>query len=189
VRFALARGASWQRSVAWWRGRERTDARPGSLRADHHEVEIVVPPDRSADEAFDAVRERLLTYQHFPPSILRAHVVEPDARVREGSLIVQRALFPFSPIALEAGVVVTGVVDRADEHAREAAVAIATLDGHPEIGRERFAVTLDRASGRVTFTIDVESRPGPPLVRLARPITRWFQLRATKAILEAIARG
>ena len=187
MRFALAGSRSWQASLDWWRGRRRSDGRPGILRTDHHEVDIGVPPGASPDEAFERVRERLLTYRQFPASILRARVDAPDGRVRDGALVVQRAFFPFSPVALEAGVVVTEVVDRADDSSREASVAIATLDGHPEIGRERFTARLDRLTGQISFTVDAESRPGPLLVRLARPIARWFQLRATRALLSSQA--
>jgi uncharacterized protein (UPF0548 family) len=189
VRFALAGSGAWHRSLAWWRERERTDDEPGVLRADHHEVDVAVPAGTSADEVFERLRERLVTYQHFPVSTLKARVDAPDGCVRDGSLVVQRVFVPFLPIALEAGVRVTEVWDRADGDVREAGMAIVTLDGHPEIGRERFAVRLDRVASRVTFTIDVESRAGPVLVRLARPIARWFQLRATRALLRSMSRS
>ena len=187
MRFALAGSQAWGRSLAWWRERPPTADRPGAFRVDRHEVDVAVPPETSADAVFERVRERLFEYRHFPISILRAKVDTEDGRVREGCLVVQRAYVPLVPIALEAGVRVTRIRDRDEESGREAGVAIVTLDGHPEIGRERFAVRLDRASGRVTFTIDVESRPGPLLVRLARPISRWFQLRATRAVLRSVA--
>jgi uncharacterized protein (UPF0548 family) len=187
VRLALAGGRSWRASLEWWRGREPTDDRPGALRADHHEVEVNVPPDGSADDVFERLRERLFEYRHFPSSILRARVDTDDGRVRDSCLVVQRALVPLMPIALEAGVRVTGVWDRHTAVGREAGVAIVTLDGHPEIGRERFVLRANRTTRRVTFTIDVESRPGALLVRLARPVARWFQLRATKAMLRSVA--
>jgi uncharacterized protein (UPF0548 family) len=61
----------------------------------------------------------------------------------------------------------------------------ATLPGHPEDGYESFVVVL--RGGDVVFEIDAVSRPGIALVRLAAPITRAIQRRATQAYLDALA--
>ena len=61
----------------------------------------------------------------------------------------------------------------------------ATLPGHPECGYESFVVALD--GDDVVFEIEAVFRPGIALVRLAAPITRGIQERATRAYLDALA--
>ena len=62
----------------------------------------------------------------------------------------------------------------------------ATLPGHPENGYESFVVRLENET--VFFDIDVVSKPGIPLVRFGRPVTRLLQRRATKAYLASLER-
>jgi uncharacterized protein (UPF0548 family) len=62
----------------------------------------------------------------------------------------------------------------------------ATLPDHPECGYESFEVKLD--TGTVRFEIEATSKPGIPLVRLGRPLTRVLQKRATHAYLTSLAR-
>ncbi len=185
MRFALAGSRSWRRSLSYWDAQPRTDDRPGRRLNDHHEVAVRAPAGRSPDEVFLAVRERLFTYRMFPPSVLRAMVGTANGRVSEGCVVVARAFFPLSPVALEFGVRVIDVWEHSDAERHVAGLAIATVEGHPETGRERFEAHLHRASGEVELTIIVEARPGPLLVRLLSPVSRWFQLRATRAALRS----
>ena len=60
----------------------------------------------------------------------------------------------------------------------------ATLPDHPECGYESFIVTF--VDGQVTFEIEAVSRPGILLVRLATPMTRVLQRRASEAYLAAL---
>lgn len=60
----------------------------------------------------------------------------------------------------------------------------ATLPDHPECGYESFVVVLQ--GDDVLFEIEAVSRPGTALVRLAAPITRSIQERATRAYLDAL---
>jgi len=60
----------------------------------------------------------------------------------------------------------------------------ATLPDHPACGYESF--TVCRTGNDVTFEIGVVSRPGIPLARLGRPVTRLLQKRATGAYLNAL---
>jgi uncharacterized protein (UPF0548 family) len=75
---------------------------------------------------------------------------------------------------------VTSVVD---EH-NVFGFTYATLPGHPEDGYESFIVRIDDNS--VVFDIEAVSRPGILLVRLATPVTRQIQKRATDAYLAAL---
>jgi uncharacterized protein (UPF0548 family) len=63
-------------------------------------------------------------------------------------------------------------------------LAYGTLPGHPEQGEEAFFVV--RQGDRVRFEIIAFSRPGHPLARIASPITRLLQVRATQAYLAAM---
>lgn len=76
---------------------------------------------------------------------------------------------------------VDSVIDEADRFG----FVYATLPGHPECGYESFVVAL--IGDDVVFEIDAVSRPGIALVRVAAPITRVIQRRATEAYLDALA--
>lgn len=62
----------------------------------------------------------------------------------------------------------------------------ATLPDHPERGYESF--TVRHTEHGVRFEIEAVSQPGIALVRLASPIARQIQRRATHAYLDALAR-
>ncbi|MEX0789847.1 MAG: DUF1990 domain-containing protein [Actinomycetota bacterium] len=62
--------------------------------------------------------------------------------------------------------------------------AYGTLPHHPEQGEEAFLV--ERDSGRVSFVIDVFSRPRHPLAWLGRPVARLVQKRTTRRYLEGM---
>lgn len=64
--------------------------------------------------------------------------------------------------------------------------AYGTLPGHPECGEERFMVTRDATTGRVTATITAFSRPGSWRTRVLGPIGRAVQARMTQRYLAAL---
>ena len=59
-----------------------------------------------------------------------------------------------------------------------------TLPDHPACGYESFVVRFD--SGEVVFEIEAVSKPGVALVRVASPLTRELQRRASAAYLDAL---
>ena len=61
-----------------------------------------------------------------------------------------------------------------------------TLPNHPECGYESFVVRFD--SSEVIFEIEAVSKPGVALVRVATPLTRKLQRRASEAYLDALHR-
>ena len=79
------------------------------------------------------------------------------------------------------------VVDVVDEVDR-AGFTYGTLAGHPEAGEERFAVER-RADGTVRLVIEHWSRPARWFTRLAGPLARLAQARATAAYLAAAERA
>lgn len=66
--------------------------------------------------------------------------------------------------------------------------AYGTLAGHVERGEERFLVTHDRDSDRVTFEILAFSRPDHVLVRIGKPYARMLQRRFARSAMAAMAR-
>ncbi|HEY7524835.1 MAG TPA: DUF1990 family protein [Candidatus Limnocylindrales bacterium] len=187
IRFALGFRAPGADSIARWQQRPRTDEPRDGLRHDRHDA-TVRAADGDADAAFEAARERLVRYRIFPASVLRPTVDTPDGVVRDGALVVFRAALPFRLVSLEGAVRVLRTWDEEIASGRETGFEIATLAGHPERGAERFVVRLERATGRLSLTIEAWSSPGSVLVRLAGPIGRWIQLRATRAALAAFLR-
>ena len=61
-----------------------------------------------------------------------------------------------------------------------------TLPGHPECGYESFIVGFD--GDEVIFEIEAVSKPGIALVKVAAPLTRKLQQRASEAYLDALHR-
>ena len=80
--------------------------------------------------------------------------------------------------------VVCKVVDVVDEPDRFG-FTYGTLPVHPEEGEESFAVARAEDGG-VTFEIVAASRPRHGLARMAPPIARFLQLRATERYFAAI---
>jgi uncharacterized protein (UPF0548 family) len=78
---------------------------------------------------------------------------------------------------------VVGVIDEG----RRFGFAYGTLPEHPEEGEELFSVDRDDRD-QVTFRIEVFSRPHQTLARLASPVARHLQRRATVRYLEAMQR-
>lgn len=147
---------------------------------DHYIRDVVVPPGRSAESVFQLLGEQLVAYDIFPSRIIRATVCSDDGRVHEGTTIVQQ--FRVGPFRVEAAVRVVRTWHERSDVTEEVGFAYVTLEGHPERGVETFL--LQRTADRVTFTIDARSGPGTLLTRLARPVARLAQRRATSAAME-----
>lgn len=79
---------------------------------------------------------------------------------------------------------ITEVVD----DATRCGFTYATLPGHPECGEERFLARLDD-DGVVRFEITATWRSDALVARLAAPIARVVQGRATQAYLDAMVRA
>ena len=114
---------------------------------------------------------------------MHARVCSEDGRLREGTTIVQRVAI--GPVTLESGVRVIRVWRHQDADGEESGFTYATLQGHPERGVSTFRLRHQRAPPSIEFLIDVRSRPGSWLTRLARPLARRFQIRATEAALDS----
>lgn len=104
--------------------------------------------------------------------------VVADNAIATGTNVVLVAPLPVG-VAVAACRVV-GLVE--DRHAW--GFAYGTLPTHPEEGEECFVVR--RRDGVVTFEITAFSRPRHPFARLAGPIARGLQVRATRRYLAAM---
>lgn len=87
---------------------------------------------------------------------------------------------PIGPILLLAPCRVSDVFDESDR----GGFRYVTLPGHPEVGFEEFIVEKS-VDGEVWFTARPVSRPASVLVRLAGPIGRMLQRRASQRYLDA----
>jgi uncharacterized protein (UPF0548 family) len=67
--------------------------------------------------------------------------------------------------------------------------AYGTLANHAECGEESFTLTLDPATGAITYAIRAASRPQAPLARLGYPFTRALQARFRRDSARALARA
>lgn len=61
-----------------------------------------------------------------------------------------------------------------------------TLAGHPELGEERFLVSL-APDGEVEYHMISWSTQGVPFVRALAPLARWLQNRSNRLALENVA--
>lgn len=77
------------------------------------------------------------------------------------------------------------VVEVVDEPDRRG-FAYGTLSRHPEIGEERFEISIDPGTGVVTASVVAFSRPASRLLRVAGPVGRFAQRRMAGRYLAAL---
>jgi len=161
-----------------WQGRPITALEGEIAEWPIDEYATVVPgpfsDPQDAEAAFERVRDRILRLRLFPPQSISLYADTPDARAALGATVVQH--FFLGPLAVESGVRIVGLEDRADDASRDVSLTWATLKGHPERGIETFSARMD-AGGMIHVAIHARSRPGALVVRLASPIARRLQVR------------
>jgi hypothetical protein len=165
-----------------WRATPATESIDGTGGViDRYARDIDVPYDQYLDEVFRLLEDRLLTYRIFPPRLMRPEVCSSDGRLHDGTTIVQHVAI--GPLRLEAAVRVVRAWRDEGADAVESGFTYATLEGHPERGISTFRIRRRSDERVITFEIDVRSRSGSLLTRVARPLARRFQVRATRAAL------
>jgi|SRR5579872_5883417 len=150
---------------------------------DRYERKVEIQAGGSPDSAFDATRERLMSYDVFPPSMLRAAIC-PNGTLTPGSTIVQRARL--GPVWLESAVRVVDVWNTVTTDGRSSGFAYVTLIGHPERGVATFAVEMRHSEVWVVLTARSES--GTAITRLGRPISRLAQQALTRRAVYRLSR-
>ncbi len=174
-----------------WSRAARTSSHSGppNPTVDAYEAQVTIGPEECPLTVYNSLRERLLTYDIFPPNIVHA-TIYPAGRVAACSTIVQRVVV--GPVALEAAVRVIEVWDhpptRDDDGLRgggSVGFCYVTLEGHPERGVASFEVRL-KATGEVTVVMEARSCAGNWITRVGRPFARVFQRALTQAALRRL---
>ena len=127
--------------------------------------------------ALTSLADRLLSWRVH--ELAGFAVAASDARVVAGAVVVLRRRV--GPLTIRAACRVVSVVDEPDR----CGFTYGTLPGHPESGEESFAVERD-ADGSLVATVVAFSRPAARLARLAGPVGRRLQARATVRYLDAL---
>lgn len=131
----------------------------------------------TGDAVFERAKEGIEQWQAHLGAGLR--VAPTDAPVEDGVVAIAVRL---GPVWVTAACRVVWTVDEADRFG----FAYGTLPHHPEAGEERFVVER-RAHDRIVFQIAAFSRGADPVTRLAGPVGRSIQRRATDRYLDALA--
>jgi uncharacterized protein (UPF0548 family) len=151
-------------------GDTRTGVAPIGYRRGHWSVDLGV-----GDEVFERAVAGL---QQWLPQRGSGLAVGAPAIVEPGAVVALAAPTPVGHVVATCRVVY--VEAEADRYAW----AYGSLPIHPERGEERFAVV--RRDDLTTFQIDVFFTLRDPLGRLAPPIARRLQARATQRYLDAM---
>lgn len=106
-------------------------------------------------------------------------VVPHDPPIREGTTV--GLLMSVGPLVAIASCRIVRVVDAPDRYG----FAYGTLPSHPEQGEERFVVVRD-VDDTVAFEVVAFSRPHDRVTKLAGPIPRRLQARATQRYLQGM---
>lgn len=155
--------------------------------------EPVGPP--LVDGPYARARAAILRYDIFPPGLMRPLLRRTPIEAGDtvalrfcGFRVVHlffaaRVLEVFDGEVFDGEVLNGPVPDGPRATGWRAGFTYRTLEGHPELGEETFAVERD-PSGRVVVSLRSWSRPGILLTRVFFPVTRWIQVRANQAALD-----
>jgi uncharacterized protein (UPF0548 family) len=153
------------------------DALASRYDVDHHRFDLGTGRGR-----FERARSALRAWRQFEVPWLELHGAQPVAKDQVVATLTRVAgLWYLNPCR----VVYSGFADDADS----AAFAYGTLGGHVESGEERFSVSFDAATGRVSYEIRAFSRPAVLLTKLGYPFARRIQRRFAAASARALARA
>jgi uncharacterized protein (UPF0548 family) len=136
-------------------------------------------------EAFARARSALSQWQHFELGWVelfpRSAPIEPGATV--AVLIHHLGLWSLNGCRIVYSI---GADDAASE---SFGFAYGTLTNHAELGEESFEVSLNRASGEVTYRICAVSKPRAAWARMGYPYVRFCQSRFRQDSLAAMRRA
>lgn len=155
-------------------GATANDRLPPGYRHDRASV-----PIGQGAEVFERGRDALRAWAAHAG--IGATVTPRHAPVEPGVTVV--VTVPLGPVTVVAPCRIVAVIDTDDAFG----FAYGTLPGHPEQGEESFTVRKG-TEGNVNFEIVAFSRPSDPLVRIAGPLSRLIQRRATTGYLEGVRR-
>lgn len=149
---------------------------------DHHRRIVGVEPPGAAllDGPFARVAAAIRRYDVFPPGLGRGRLRRP---VEVGDTVGLRYyLFPGLHIFFASR------VSQVFQDELRSGFTYQTLQGHPEIGEETFAVSKDARTGAVTVSLTAWSELGLPFGAAVRPLARRWQLAAGRLALDHLER-
>jgi hypothetical protein len=170
-----------------WESRESSaDVEQGPRPRDNRdtyqrEVAIETPGEPTINGPFRRLADAILRYDIFPLSFVTPLLRRAPVQVGDSVGICYHFL-PGIDLFFAAR-----VIARFDEQTGScwrAGFTYRTLRGHPETGEETFSVEKDLVTGAISVTLRSWSRPGILLARLAYPLTRRIQRRASHAALD-----
>lgn len=147
---------------------------------DTYELDLHGPDGEPGSTTFERAADLLFAYRMFPAERLVARLCSESGWVEEGATIVQRIFL--GSLAVESGVRITEVFDEPIWSGRRIGFIYVTLHGHPERGAASYALLL-HDDDRLQLIVTANGRPAAVLARLAGPITRLLQVRATREAL------
>jgi uncharacterized protein (UPF0548 family) len=142
---------------------------PTGFKLDTYEIDL-----GSGEETYQRAKKAIREWKMFPRSMVS--LFWPTAPIEKGAIVA--LLFRYGFWALNSARIVytfdeTGASDRFG-------FAYGTLTDHVESGEEQFAVSWDHETDRVSYQINVFSRPAHWLVWLGYPFARREQARFRK---------
>lgn len=159
--------------------------RPGDRR-DHYE-RVVAQEAPGAPEPggpCERLARAIGAFKVFPPSLLTP--VLRRTPLETGDILGERYHFLPGLDLFFAGRVIDVFAGPTGDTWR-AGFTFRTVQGHPELGEETFCVIKRIRDGSVRVDIHSWSRPGTWLARLASPLARRIQVRASHAALAHLA--
>lgn len=159
--------------------------RPGDRR-DHYERVVAheSPGAPEPDGPYERLARALRAYQVFPPSLVTG--VLRRAPVEVGDTF--GTCYHFLPgFDLFFAGRVSDVFDGPNGDGWRAGFTLRTVQGHPKVGEETFAVEKDGRDGSVRVSLHSWSRSGLWLTRLTSRWARRVQVRACYAALDHLA--
>jgi uncharacterized protein (UPF0548 family) len=154
----------------------------GRGKHDQYHLELPLPPGWTPSRLFHWAAEEVQHYRVFPPHRMKAFVDSPGGKVVPGATILQGVYV--GPFRLQMADRVLEVKEGENSGEQWAGFTYGTLQGHAEKGIETFRVALDKASSKVSWSMEAWSEPGHWLTRLFYFWARAVQKKAGREALE-----
>ncbi|QDU82020.1 hypothetical protein Pla110_37730 [Polystyrenella longa] len=152
---------------------------PG-FRHDHVKVEV-----GAGEQNFRTGQAAFQEWKMFPPEMVDLIPLHEGMEVGNIVAIVARGggLWTYNACRI------FEVIDDEVDGERQFGFSYATLPGHVACGEERFLLRYNLSSGKISYEIEVYSRPHHLFARLAAPYFRSVQKRFRRLSVEAIQRA
>ena len=154
---------------------------PNSFHDAHRRIVAVEPPGPAlADGPFRRAARAIRDYDIFPSDIGRGKIKRP---VEVGDVVGLRYY-----LAPGLHIFFASRVSDVFDSSQRSGFTYQTLQGHPELGEETFAVDKDPLTGAVSVSLVAWSQLALPLAALIGPLARHFQTNAGRRALDHLER-